>query len=754
MIGQTNSKEIFDCQQTIDKAKKHLQDEDFSKLKKSIEVLSGHEQKLSLDCSIDLLLIQGKYHFNEGNASLALVFFQDSRELCINHSKAKRLIDCSYYLALANIDENKKDAAAAILDQTIKDKANLVKSNLAYEILETRSMLHSSNGEHEQAMQCLKASINFISSSGEDAVLKTQILNQIATNYQTLGKVDSSIFYYKKLIALKTKTEDAQGLLSDHSTVGGLYKEIGSYVEAQQSFMNAIKKGEELKDTLSLLTTYIDIAKVYLEQRLIDPALEYTEKAELLSKEKEALFIEGQSYQLKGSILEIADQKDRALIYYNKALKVFEKLGLKKYIADIHLITAGLFGNEDNLEKAELVLRKALEIRLESKDKTGELNTKLALADVLLRLNKDKDQVKSWMKDCLKIAKQTNNKSAFQQYFYLQSILDEKTGRQASALANFKKHIYVRDSISNHKNAKIVRELEKKYKTAEKDKEIALHKQQITEQEGALKKRNTQIVQLLSGLLVLLILSFLTFITYQRNKTFNEQKLSVIEKEKETQILRAMVSGEEQERRRIARDLHDGLGANLATVKMRINALRNNIPGIQNEESYNKAEELIDDACENIREISHNMMPGSLSRYGLEVALQDMCEAIQNSNKIEVAFIPHGLDKIVDDVVEINIYRIVQELLKNIIKHAEAKEAIVQLTLEDNLLLIVIEDDGKGFDMKTKNIFDGIGIGSIQSRVIYLNGNIDIVSSPGKGTTFNIEIPIQTIKNQKLWSKS
>ena len=228
----------------------------------------------------------------------------------------------------------------------------------------------------------------------------------------------------------------------------------------------------------------------------------------------------------------------------------------------------------------------------------------------------------------------------------------------------------------------------------------------------------------------------------------------MIEKERETQILRAMVSGEEQERRRIARDLHDGLGANLATVKMRINAVRNSIPRIQEQESYNKAEELVDEACENIREISHNMMPGSLNRYGLEVALQDMCEAIQDSNEIDLAFIPFGLDKIVDEAVEINIYRIVQELLKNIVKHADAKEGIVQLTLEDNKLHIVVEDDGKGFDMESTNVFEGIGMGSIQSRVIYLDGKMDIESSPGKGTTFNIEIPIQTGKKQKLWSKS
>ena len=752
--GQSDLNSAFNCEKKLEQAESELHHEEFSKLRKSISALTEHGSTLSPDCELRFLMLQGKYHYNDGNASLAAVYFEDAKSLSNQNSISEYLTESSYYLALAKIDDNKKEKAAEVLDEIIADKNQLLESDLAYEILDTRSMLHSSKGAHEEAMECLKGALSFISSTGNEAALKTQILNQVATNYQTLGKVDSSIFYYEKLIALKTETKDIQGLLSDYSTVGGLYKEMGSYEEAQKYFMNAIKKGEEIKDTLSLLTTYIDIAKVYMEQRLIDPALEYTEKAASLSKEKKALLIEGQSYQLKGSILESADQKDRALFFYNKALDVFEKLGLKQNIADIHLVTAGLFGNEDNLDKAELALNKALEIRLESRDKTGELNTKLALCDVLLKLDKDSGKVKVWLEDCFKIAKATNNKSAIQEYYYLQSTLDEKLGQFTSALSNYKKHNHVRDSISNQKIAKEVRSLEKLYETAKKDKEIALQQKQIAEQQGALKKRNTQIVQLLSGLLVLIILSFLTFITYQRNKVFNEQKLSVVEKEKEAQILRAMVSGEEQERRRIARDLHDGLGANLATVKMRISALRNTIPGIQDADSYNKAEELIDAACDNVREISHDMMPGSLSKYGLEVALEDMCDAIQKSNEIDVSFIPFGLDKIVDEVSEINIYRIVQELLKNVIKHAEAKEVIVQLSLEDDLLHIVVEDDGKGFDMERLNIFEGIGIGSIQSRVIYLNGKMDIDSQTNKGCTVNIEIPISTNQKKKLWSKS
>ncbi len=735
------------CAHLIGLAKEELQNENYTKLKRSLLSLSEKLGSLSHDCKVDYLLLQGKYQFNEGDFDFAITYFEDAKKLCLENSFSDRYIESTYFLALANIDRSEKEFAAKLLDDIIFSKANLENSEFINEIFETRAMLYSLRGEHEKAMQCLKSSIKFLGAGENNLAIRTQILNQIATNYQTLGQVDSSIFYFKKLISLKEEAKDAQGILSDYSTLGGLYKEIGSYENAQKYYMDAMKQSQEIQDSLSLLSAYVDIANVYLEQRLVSPAFAYAEKAEQLSKQKHILFVEGQSYQLKGAILEIDNQKDMALELYTKALNVFQKLELKENIADLHLSIAELFGDKDNLYKAESALRKALQIRLESKDKTGELNSKLALCNVLIKLNKSEKEIKRWLMDAFVIAQETNNKTACQEAYYLQSQLDERLGNYRSALTNFKKHYKVRDSILNQENATIVRELEERYLTAEKNKEIALQQKQISVQELALKKRNTQITQLLSGLLIFMILSFLIFITYQRNKMFNKQKLSVIEKEKEAQILRAMVSGEEQERRRIARDLHDGLGANLATVKMRIDALRNNIPGIEKLESYNKAEELIDDACANVRKISHNMMPGSLSRHGLEVALQDICDAIQAANQLEVTFIPFGLDNIIDEVVEINIFRIIQELLKNIIKHAEAKEVIVQLSVEDDRLHMVVEDDGRGFDASNISVFEGIGMRSIQSRVTYLNGNINIDSSLGHGSTFNIEIPLKTIKN-------
>ena len=741
------------CNKLIDIAKSQIDEDEYAEAKKTIISIAKLQNELDPQCEIDFQLLRGNLNLNEGNARLAQIFFQDAIKICKKYNLPDDMVEASYLLALSYIDDSKKKEAAATLDKILSSKETLIQSEVLYEVLETRAMLYSTEGAHDKAMQALKEAIVYMEKNKKAPDLQIQLLNQVATNYQSLGMIDSSIHYYTKLISLKTQINDESGLLSDYSTLGGLYKEIGNYKAAQTAYIETIKYGEALNDSLTLITVYNDIARVYLAQRLIDPALDYAEKAANLSKIKNAFLSEGRSYHIKAEIFDAVKKVDRAILYYDKALEVYKKLGHKQSIADVQLRLAALFGNEKNLEEAELALREALLIRMDTKDKTGELNTKLALCEVSLKLDKNLSEVSSWLEDCLKIAKLTSNKSSLQETYRLKGNHLEKKGSHQQALSHYKMYTSLRDSILNQENAKIVRDLEKKYETAEKDKAIAQQEVEIGQQKIALKKRSTQIVQLMVGLLVLGILGFLIIITFQRNKVFNEQKLSVIEKEKETQVLRAMVSGEEQERRRVARDLHDGLGATMATVKMRVTALQNHLPEIINLESYQKAEELIDDACNSIREISHDMMPGSLNKYGLEVALQDMCDAIQNSNKIEVSFIPYGLDKIMDDVVEVNIFRIVQELLKNTMKHAEAKEVIVQLSLDEDNLNIIVEDDGKGMDLNNLKTDDGIGLGSIRSRVIYLDGKMDIDSQAGKGTTININIPIITNEKQKLWSK-
>lgn len=717
----------------------------------AVEELSAmQKEQLSPICLAHKSLLQGEAFLYDGDYSKASILLEEGFQMFTQLENQEGIAQSAYQLALAYIEDDNTARAVPYLDTALLYKASLDSVELLYEALDTRAMFHSSAGEHEQAMQLLKEAVIYGRRKG-DTDIQGQLLNQIATNYQTFGEIDSAILYYAELTRVKQEKNDQLGLLSDYCTIGELHQSLGNYQNAQLSFIEATRYAEQLKDTISLVNIYKDIALLYLEQRLLEPALDNARTALNLAKQKNSLLSQGQCLEIIGEGFIIQTKPESALFYYQSAFDIYQSLGLKQEMAVIQLKIAGIIENEQSLEKAEVLLRDALVMKIETSDRQGELDTKLSLSNILLKRNGDTEEIRNWLKDCAMIAKEANNAKGMQEICRLNSIFYERIGNHQLALHEYRLFNQIRDSILNKENAKIVRELEERYQTEKKDKEIAVQRAEIEQQNDALRKRNTQIVQLLAGLLVLLILVFLTLITYQRNKQFNQQQLSVLEKERETQLLRAMVSGEEQERRRIARDLHDGLGAIMATVKMRVSALSNQLPAIKEMESYQKAEELIDDACVNVREISHNMMPGALSKYGLEFAVRDMCDAIQKSNNIEVSFIPFGLDKIMDDAIETNVYRVVQELLKNIIKHAQASEAIVQITLDEGILDITVEDNGKGFDLATTKLDDGIGIGSIRSRILFLNGTMDIDSSEGVGTTFMINIPIDTQSKQTLW---
>ena len=242
-------------------------------------------------------------------------------------------------------------------------------------------------------------------------------------------------------------------------------------------------------------------------------------------------------------------------------------------------------------------------------------------------------------------------------------------------------------------------------------------------------------------LAIIIIVSIITaFINDYKNKQLNKQRIAFLQKEQEMEQLKALIAGEEKERKRIGQELHDGLGAVLATVKMQINSISTKSPSIKNNTSYNKAEQLIDEACQTVREISHRMMPYILEQNGLEHAIEDICQTITQTKNIDIHFNPYQIDLIESETLKITIYRITQELLKNIIKHAQATEVIVQITVEDNHVEVLVEDDGKGFDTLTTK--GGIGLDNIRSRVDYLKGSLTIDSQINKGSTFLIDLPL------------
>jgi len=242
----------------------------------------------------------------------------------------------------------------------------------------------------------------------------------------------------------------------------------------------------------------------------------------------------------------------------------------------------------------------------------------------------------------------------------------------------------------------------------------------------------------------------ITFILIQKNtkrkqklaeqETLLEtQKLTTVLKEQELTSIDAMIEGQEKERQRIANDLHDDLGGLMANVKLHFNALQDkNSP-----ELFAKTNILIDEAYQKVRTVAHAKNSGVIAKQGLLKAVQNMAEKISNSNKIEIDVIDHGLENRLENSLELTIFRIIQELITNVIKHANASQATIHLTNHEDTLNIMVEDNGKGFNQKKRiKVTNGMGISSIDKRVEHLNGTMTIESEINQGTTIIIDIPL------------
>ena len=282
-------------------------------------------------------------------------------------------------------------------------------------------------------------------------------------------------------------------------------------------------------------------------------------------------------------------------------------------------------------------------------------------------------------------------------------------------------------------------EIKAQYDTSEKEKQLLIEQQK--------KVKNRNIAFGLGGSLALSsIIAFLLFKNTKRKQKLAEQekeletqKLTTVLKEQELTAIDAMIEGQEKERQRIANDLHDDLGGLMATVKLHFNALKEK----QTPELYTKTNQLIDEAYEKVRTVAHAKNSGVIAKQGLLKAINEMAENVSASNKIAIEVIDHGLENRLENSLELTIFRIIQELITNTIKHSKATEVTIHITNHEESLNIMVEDNGIGFNpSQITKTNKGMGISNIDKRVEHLDGSMTIESEKEKGTTIIIDIPL------------
>jgi signal transduction histidine kinase len=243
-----------------------------------------------------------------------------------------------------------------------------------------------------------------------------------------------------------------------------------------------------------------------------------------------------------------------------------------------------------------------------------------------------------------------------------------------------------------------------------------------------------------------MLLAIIIFRSYRQKQKDNlvemerkNDKLSIEINEQRQKHLTEVVNIQETERKRIAENLHDELGGALSAIKVNLSSwLYKNQSQVQ-DNKLSQIESMVDNACTQVRTIAHDLMPPELVKLGFNYAVESLVNKMDQNGKVNIHLSNELADKQLNPDIEIAVYRIINELLTNTIRHSNAQNASLQLFLSDGMLTVISEDNGIGFD--TNVMVSGMGLGNIKSRIAALNGCVTIDSAPNRGSSFLIEVP-------------
>lgn len=555
----------------------------------------------------------------------------------------------------------------------------------------------------------------------------------LADEYQIVSG-DSALYYANRAKTLGIKYEDHKAQSDAYIVIGKVQRNQGLYQQALANTIKGLKITEEHGAEQDLISIYNSIGILYKRMRQFDEALPYYLKANRLAikydQDREASL----TYNNIGTIYLEKEKWDTVMRYYDSAIYYADKAKDNRAMATVLTNIADTYMAHKKFDSALTTLKKCLTLDKANQDKYGMFMSYFQIARAYAA--QQEYHLATIYADSAEIVaeKEQMNRERID-LFGWRSNVEEGRGNIEQALYYFRKSRLINDTLFTEKTAQQVAELQTKYETAKKEQKIAVQKSEIV-------KRN----YIIGGISIAIIfLGLLGFSYYNRYKLIQQDKLQKAIIHQQELATKAVIDAEEKERKRIAGDLHDGVGQVMSAARMNLNAVRSEIP-FQNEEQkavFDKAIYLVDEGCKEVRNVSHNIMPHALLNTGLESAIREFIEKI-DYRVLDVNFYSEGLKHRLPSNIETVLYRVIQECVNNVIKHAKATKLDITLIKDEDGISATIEDDGIGFDTTAESA-QGVGLKNMQTRIDYLKGTIEWDSTIGKGTVVMIQIPVAEI---------
>ncbi len=558
----------------------------------------------------------------------------------------------------------------------------------------------------------------------KDKRLYFQYLSIIARQQLYAHEINESLETTKKALDLGYK-EDSSELIELYKTIAIANYYLGKFSDNIKANLKALHISDSLhiekqKPYIynSLAVAYIAMEDFTKAEKNLYSALEYGQKQDNKSEASRARGNLAIVYAQQGKF-DLSEQ------WFRKEIAYLQQVGDSIYLSAGYNNLGRLFEMKGNLNASYKNYQIALDIAKKTVDSSSVAIGYQNVGLILGKLGNKQDAITNFNKG-LEMSRSIGNRTILRDGLFNMSQFYEGIDNSKKALSYYKDYHALNDSIIGKEQLQAVRELETKYETEKKEKEIIILSEQKLKNEILINQQRNQMKWLVVIGIVVAILALLVFLVYKQ-RAANKKQLELINAIEDTQTA---------ERKRIAQDLHDSVGGSLALLKNKIRTV------VEHQDSPSKellsTLQTVEKTSNDVRQIAHNLMPSELIKFGLVSAIQSILDQL-NSEELKAQLYAHNMEQRIDTVKEVHLFRITQEVIQNVLKHAKAKNLTVYLNKYAKHLSLMVEDDGDGF---VENTNEGLGINGIKQRVEQLKGSLNIDSSSGRGTTFNIQIPV------------
>ena len=546
--------------------------------------------------------------------------------------------------------------------------------------------------------------------------VRYRIYNILAKSYEAKGIIDSSAYYFylmndaieegkvpaKSYFALSLYMQLAMFWMTSNWDING------GYIEPTQYFINKAKEVDK-----ALADTATDLSNI--------------------------------SYMLQGTYYSAIGNHDSARYYHLAYLKLRQQSKVVNITWDAatYLNIAESYLNQHRPDEAIPYIEKELAL----KDALAGSTRFVVMGNLILaRAYFQKKQYEKSI-DVFERTWDTYDRNEFLdkemiEAYQVAADSYEALGRLPQALDYKNTYIRLHDSLMKKDKLDMMNRLQIKHRITEKDKALAEQKLATSQAENKVRRKNFWIA-LVSSIAVFV---FTLFVVWRRSslqkQRLQQEKINNFQQQMEIENLNAAIAGEERERTRIARELHDGIGGLMAASRMNFELVKKAY-SLDNENNFRDGLGLLEEASAELRKTAHNMMPEILLQDGLAVAVAYFCHKVGSNSATKVHFQTSGAIRPFNAQFELAVYRIIQELVHNILKHAKATQAIVQMGFSDTIFDVTVEDNGVGIPANVMEKSKGIGLKSVAERVKTINGNLQIQNVPDGGTSIYFEVSLK-----------